>query len=33
VTAFATRTGVNALHIPVTIVPGTMTDAEIEAVC
>jgi nucleotide-binding universal stress UspA family protein len=31
VTAFANRT--NVLHIPVTIVPGSMTDAEIEAVC
>lgn len=33
VTAFATRSGGNALRIPVTIVPGAMTDAEIEAVC
>jgi nucleotide-binding universal stress UspA family protein len=33
VTAFATRGAGNALHIPVTIVPGMMTDAEIEAVC
>lgn len=33
VTAFATRGGSAALHIPVTIVPGTMTDMEIEAVC
>jgi len=31
VTAFANRT--NALNIPLTIVPGSMTDAEIEAVC
>ena len=28
-----TRGAGNALHIPVTIVPGNMTDAEIEAVC
>ena len=33
VATFATRGGTAALHIPVTIVPGTMTDAEIEAVC
>ena len=33
VTSFATRGAGNALHIPVTIVPGNMTDAEIEAVC
>jgi nucleotide-binding universal stress UspA family protein len=33
VTAFATRSGGNALRLPVTIVPGAMTDAEIEAVC
>lgn len=33
VTAFANRGAGNALHIPVTIVPGVMTDAEIEAVC
>lgn len=33
VTAFANRSAGNALHIPVTIVPGMMTDAEIEAVC
>ncbi len=33
VTAFATRGAGNALHIPVTIVPGNMTDPEIEAVC
>jgi nucleotide-binding universal stress UspA family protein len=32
VSAFATR-GANALPIPVTIVPGTMSDPEIEAVC
>lgn len=32
VSAFATRVGAAALHVPVTIVPGTMTDAEIEAV-
>jgi len=32
VTALAMRGGGNALHIPVTIIPGTMTDAEIEAV-
>ncbi len=32
VTAFATR-GANGLHIPVTIVPGSMSDAEIEAAC
>lgn len=33
VPTFAARAGSGALHIPVTIVPGTMTDAEIEAVC
>ncbi len=33
VQTFAARAGSGALHIPVTIVPGTMTDAEIEAVC
>ena len=33
VTAFATRSGGNALRLPVTIIPGAMTDAEIEAVC
>jgi len=33
VTAFATRSGGNALRLPVTIVPGHMSDAEIEAVC
>jgi nucleotide-binding universal stress UspA family protein len=33
VTAFANRGAGNALHIPVTIIPGNMTDAEIEAVC
>ena len=32
VTAFATRSGGNALRIPMTIVPGNMTDEEIEAV-
>jgi nucleotide-binding universal stress UspA family protein len=32
VTALASRGG-SGLHIPVTIVPGSMTDAEIEAVC
>ncbi|HTJ55995.1 MAG TPA: universal stress protein [Devosiaceae bacterium] len=32
VTAFAAHGGANALRIPVTIIPGTMTDAEIEAV-
>jgi len=32
VTSLAMRGGANALHIPVTIIPGTMTDAEIEAV-
>ncbi|RUT30194.1 universal stress protein [Arsenicitalea aurantiaca] len=33
VTAFATRSGGTALRIPITIVPGTMTDEEIIAVC
>ena len=33
VTTFVTRGGASALHIPVTIVPGGMSDAEIEAVC
>lgn len=33
VTAFATRSGGNGLHIPVTIIPGMLTDAEIEAIC
>lgn len=32
VSAFATR-GANALHIPVTIVPGTITDEQIAALC
>jgi len=32
VTAFASRAG-SGLPIPITIVPGHMTDAEIEAVC
>ncbi|MDR3475357.1 MAG: universal stress protein [Devosia sp.] len=32
VTAFATRGGANGLHILVTIIPGSMSDAEIEAV-
>ena len=33
VTTFVTRGGASALHIPVTIVPGGMSDADIEAVC
>jgi len=32
VSAFATR-GANALHVPVTIVPGNMTDEQIAALC
>ncbi len=33
VTAFAARSGGTALPIPVTIIPGAMSDAAIEAVC
>jgi len=33
INAFITRGGSTRLPIPVTIVPGTMADAEIEAVC
>lgn len=33
VTAFATRSGAAALPIPVTIIPGGLSDTEIEAIC
>jgi nucleotide-binding universal stress UspA family protein len=33
VSAFVARAAGSALHIPVTVVPGTMSDAELEAVC